>query len=75
MASMPLYEYACRECGTEFDDFRAIAAADEPAACPDGHTDTLRKLSLIAPRARGSDGAALPLAGGGGACCGGGCCA
>ena len=76
MAPMPLYEYACRECGFEFDEFHAVAAADEPAACPGGHTDTARKLSLIAPRTRGGDGAALPMAGGdGGGCCGGGCCA
>ncbi|MBX3608166.1 MAG: zinc ribbon domain-containing protein [Piscinibacter sp.] len=31
---MPTYDYACPACGG-FDAFRALAARNEPAACPD----------------------------------------
>lgn len=72
--SMPLYEYRCRECDRTFPLLRPIAEADVPAPCPDGHTDVVRALSLVAPRARtAASGAAPAPAGGGGGCCGGAC--
>jgi putative FmdB family regulatory protein len=67
---MPLYEYRCRACDTPFQLLRAVRSADEPAACPDGHADTVRALSLVAPVRRAE--AAVTPAGGGG-CCGGMC--
>ena len=67
---MPLYEYRCRICDTTFQLLRAVRSADEPAACPDGHTDSVRALSLVAP-VRRAEGAVAPAAGGG--CCGGMC--
>jgi putative FmdB family regulatory protein len=30
---MPLYPYTCNECGN-FQDWRSMAACDQPAACP-----------------------------------------
>lgn len=67
---MPLYEYRCRSCDTSFQLLRAVRSADEPAACPDGHTDSVRALSLVAP-VRRAEGAVAPATGGG--CCGGMC--
>ena len=55
-----------------------MAAADDPAPCPNGHTDTVRLLPTVAVtriKAGGTAGPsrkpAPPSAGG---CCGGGCC-
>ena len=70
---MPLYEYRCRECDRTFPLLRPIADADDPAPCPDGHTDVVRALSLVAPRVRGGDGASVAPAPSGGGCCGGAC--
>lgn len=69
---MPLYEYRCRTCDDTFELLRAVGAADDHAPCPAGHGDTVRALSLVAPRrGGGTTPVAAPAAGG---CCGGGCC-
>jgi hypothetical protein len=47
-----------------------MAAADAPAECPAGHSDTTRLLSVFA-RTGGATGGPAPSAGGG--CCGGAC--
>jgi putative FmdB family regulatory protein len=49
---MPVYEYVCRECDTVFEARRAMAAADEPLACPDGHERVARRLSVFATTGR-----------------------
>ncbi|KNB52932.1 FmdB family zinc ribbon protein [Streptomyces caatingaensis] len=70
---MPRYEYRCRTCGDAFELDRPMAESSAPAACPEGHADTVRLLSAVA--VTGSAAApAAPRAGGGGGCCGGGCC-
>ncbi|MET8681177.1 zinc ribbon domain-containing protein [Streptomyces sp. NPDC004647] len=69
---MPRYEYRCRSCGTTFELNRPMAESSAPAACPEGHDDTVKLLSAVAV-----GGTAAPTAGGGGGgggCCGGGCC-
>ncbi|MBW3605279.1 MAG: zinc ribbon domain-containing protein [Actinobacteria bacterium] len=66
---MPMYEYRCRTCDRSFQRLRPIAEADAPVACPEGHDDVARALSLVAPRGRS---AAAPPRGDGG-CCGGAC--
>ncbi|MDP8928920.1 MAG: zinc ribbon domain-containing protein [Actinomycetota bacterium] len=64
---MPVYEYRCRDCGHEFEALRPVGAASDVAACPNGHDDTVRRLSLVAPTPR-------PTASSGPApCCAGGC--
>ncbi|HSV64523.1 MAG TPA: zinc ribbon domain-containing protein [Mycobacteriales bacterium] len=69
---MPRYEFRCRVCDTTFEVSRPMSESATLAACPDGHADTQRLLS-IAGAPRGGDGpAAMPMGGGGG-CCGGGC--
>ena len=45
---MPLYEYACIDCRTQFDALRSIRDADAPIACPGClGQNTMRKLSLF----------------------------
>ncbi|WP_406281889.1 zinc ribbon domain-containing protein [Embleya sp. NBC_00896] len=70
---MPRYDYRCRACGITFELNRPMSAANDPATCPAGHTDTTKLLSTIAVTGTAT---ATPPAGtsGGGSCCGGGCC-
>jgi putative FmdB family regulatory protein len=69
---MALYEYFCRDCETSFELRRAMGDADNRVACPNGHTDVRRKLSVFA--AAGNVGAApFASAPSGGGCCGGAC--
>ena len=71
---MPRYEFRCRACGDTFEVERPMSGASEPAACPQGHDDTVKLLTTarvsISPGSSG--GSSAPSSGGG--CCGGGCC-
>ncbi|QYC44012.1 Zinc ribbon domain protein [Nonomuraea coxensis DSM 45129] len=68
---MPRYDFRCRACGSTFEVSRPMSDSDAPAACPEGHDDTVKLLSTVAM----TGGAAAPRpSGGGGGCCGGGCC-
>ncbi|MEU6202021.1 zinc ribbon domain-containing protein [Micromonospora musae] len=69
---MPRYDFRCRACGATFEVNRPMVQASEPAACPQGHRDTVKLLSTVAVTGRGgaSGGAPAPAAGG---CCGGAC--
>ncbi|MFE6688239.1 zinc ribbon domain-containing protein [Streptomyces sp. NPDC057743] len=72
---MPRYEYRCRPCGTTFELNRPMAESSAPAACPEGHQDTVKLLSTVAVgKAASAPGPAAAPGGGGGGCCGGGCC-
>lgn len=31
---MPIYEYSCKKCGTQFDVFQSIGATNENLNCP-----------------------------------------
>ncbi|MFD4790339.1 zinc ribbon domain-containing protein [Streptomyces sp. NPDC058459] len=68
---MPRYEYRCRTCGDTFELSRPMAESAAPAACPEGHGDTVKLLSAVAV---GGSSAAPAPSGGGGGCCRGGCC-
>jgi len=70
---VPRYEFRCRECTSTFEVSRSMSAAGDPAACPQGHTDTVKLLSTISV-ARAGDRSPAPAAASGGGCCGGGCC-
>jgi putative FmdB family regulatory protein len=70
---MPRYEFRCRACGDTFEVERPMSSASEPAACPDGHSDTVKLLTTARVSVGGSSSSAAPSSGGGG-CCGGGCC-
>ncbi|MGW5722745.1 FmdB family zinc ribbon protein [Amycolatopsis sp. NPDC003865] len=69
---MPTYAYRCRECTETFELLRPMSESGAPAACPDGHTDTVKLLTTVA--LTGAAGGPAVPAGGGGGCCGGGCC-
>jgi putative FmdB family regulatory protein len=74
---MPLYEYFCPPCNTQFEVLRPGSQMDAPATCPDGHTTNNRVLSLFAPLPKGEVAfATVPAdaSAGGDTCCGGSCC-
>ncbi|MBL1076214.1 zinc ribbon domain-containing protein [Nocardia sp. 2] len=73
---MPSYAYRCRSCGDTFELSRPMAEASDPAACPQGHGDTVKLLTTFGTVSRGGGGAPVsaPAAPSGGGCCGGGCC-
>jgi putative FmdB family regulatory protein len=69
---MPRYEYRCHTCDDRFELRRAMADADAPAACPEGHVETSRLLAVFAATGRAGGGdpapAPAPMGGCGGAC-------
>jgi putative FmdB family regulatory protein len=73
---VPRYDFRCRTCGETFEVSRPMAESSAPAACPAGHADTVKLMSLVAVggRTEGGSGAAPERAStGGGGCCGGAC--
>jgi putative FmdB family regulatory protein len=76
LSLVPRYEFRCRACGDTFLVTRPMSESGAPAACPQGHDDTVKLLSTVAVggRASGSSSSAPPATlGGGGGCCGGSC--
>lgn len=69
---MALYEFRCRTCDEVFEVRRPMSEAGDPAACPSGHADTVKLLSMFAATGGALVGAPAPAPAGGG-CCGGGC--
>jgi putative FmdB family regulatory protein len=68
---MPIYEYACLACGSEFEKFVQTPRA---VSCPRCESDRVsRRLSLVGVKTGGRTAgeSAAPTSGGG--CCGGGC--
>lgn len=66
---MPIYEYRCLQCETEFEKLVGAATA---VACPTcAGSQVMRRLSLF--RAVAAPAASTAGGGGGGGCCGGGC--
>ncbi len=45
---MPVYEFRCTTCDALFDERRAMARADAPATCPEGHVGARRLLPVFA---------------------------
>lgn len=74
---MPIYEFACKKCGHEFED---LVVDSSPCICPAcGSTDTEKMMSASARHKKG-DGYAdtsysAPSSGSGCAGCSGGNCA
>ena len=68
---MPIYEYRCRGCGTDFEKY--VAGTSTAVACPScASADITRKLSVFGLKSDGGFASAMPAGGGG--CCGGGGC-
>ena len=73
---MPRYDYRCRACGDTFEVNRPMAEVAVAAACPSGHTDTVKLLTTVALTGRGGSSGApapAPRPAAGGGCCGGAC--
>jgi putative FmdB family regulatory protein len=70
---MPTYEFRCRTCDSVFEERRPMAEASDPAACPEGHADTVRLLSFLAAARPDRANGSAAMAGAGGGCCGGAC--
>ncbi|MBI1848540.1 MAG: zinc ribbon domain-containing protein [Candidatus Rokubacteria bacterium] len=69
---MPIYEYRCRECAREFEQY--VPSAKTAVACPACATGNVtRKLSVFSLKGdAGSVASSMSMPSGGG-CCGGGC--
>ncbi|MCM2252074.1 MAG: zinc ribbon domain-containing protein [Ramlibacter sp.] len=60
---MPIYEYVCQQCATEFE---ALVRSDTVPECPSCHSAELRKvLSIFATGSSTPDPAPAPTACGG----------
>jgi putative FmdB family regulatory protein len=59
---MPLYEYYCPVCDQKFELLRPMSRATEPAACPAGHGDAERVISVFSALAKSADGDVSPVA-------------
>lgn len=72
---MPIYEYRCEECGSQFEVIRSVKDADAPITCKKCQgSQTFRKMSVFFSSS-GEKSVAV-TAGGGGGCsgCAGGSC-
>ena len=68
---MPIYEYRCNQCGSEFEKY--VQSAQAAVACPGCQSARVtRRLSVLSMRSAGGPVASGGMSGGGG-CCGGGC--
>ena len=65
---MPIYEYACADCGSKFELLRPFSKADEKASCPQCHNSAERQLSTFACFSKNEAGESAPVAGTGGSC-------
>jgi putative FmdB family regulatory protein len=70
---VPLYEYRCVDCDDVFEARRPMAEADSAIACPTGHTEVRRLLSVFATSGSASPGPSAAPAPSGGGGCGGHC--
>lgn len=70
---MPLFEYRCESCGSQFEELRAHNATD-PVKCPHCGSKDVRKL--VSCFAHSAGGSLRASAGGGNGCagCSGGTC-
>ena len=78
---MPMYEYGCLACNSQFDRLRRMDQDDSEVFCPHcGGEQVERRLSVFAAHTRGAtptvaEAAPAPRSHGGcgNSCCGGGC--
>ena len=67
---MPIYEYACMECESHFEEL--VRNAEQAVACPEcGAGNVLKQMSSFA--VAGVSAQARSNSAGGGGCCGGSC--
>jgi putative FmdB family regulatory protein len=62
---MPIYEYACPQCGGDFEKLVRSMSAPDHVACPVCNSDKVkRKLSLIATKGGGEACSSCSTSGG-----------
>lgn len=60
---MPIYEYHCNDCGTDFEKFLRSMFSQETITCPDcGGQHVAKALSLIGATSSGGSGGASSAA-------------
>jgi putative FmdB family regulatory protein len=68
---MPLYEYACRDCGARFEVLQRMGADSTGVTCPKcGGQQVAKQLSTFASTAAGG-GSAMPCGAPSASACGG----
>ena len=73
---MPIYEYVCLDCRTQFDALRSMSEADAPIPCKQCHSEhTSRMLSLFNAHSDGRVVAQQSTAAACSTCAGGNCAA
>jgi putative FmdB family regulatory protein len=67
---MPIYEYVCQDCGSQFELIRRMKEADTPIDCQACHSQHVNRMISVFVAKSGE----RTVAGGGGGCagCGGG---
>jgi putative FmdB family regulatory protein len=72
---MPIFEYACDDCGTRFEKLVRRSADADAVRCPSCGQDHLTtQYSTFAPRSAAGKSKAEPISGCGGGMCQGGMC-
>ena len=65
---MPIYEYVCSDCNSNFELLRPLSQADKEAPCPQCHKPARRKLSTFACFSTSRAGVPTRIAGTGSSC-------
>jgi putative FmdB family regulatory protein len=66
---MPIYEYACRECGARFEKLIRRSSDSDALLCPECGASTVdQQLSTFAAHAGGRTRESLPMCPSGGVC-------
>lgn len=70
---MPIYEYICDECKTQFE--KIVINKQQEISCPRcaSKKATIQLSVFATASANGSSSSSSGFSGGGGSCCGGGC--
>jgi len=71
---MPLFEYACLECGNRFEILRGANRADDVTICEQCHGARVKRLLSVFAAPRGGETMSeAPMTYSGGCACGGAC--
>ena len=71
---MPIYEYVCPHCESEFELLRPMSRATEKVCCPQCQQSAERILSVFASFSRDESGLTSPVGGNSCASCGAASC-
>ncbi|HEX6349789.1 MAG TPA: zinc ribbon domain-containing protein [Candidatus Dormibacteraeota bacterium] len=71
---MPIYEYRCEKCSSQFDVLTSFAERDRAQVCPTCESTRTRvQVSSFASFGGAEGSLAMEPSAGGGGCCGGSC--